>query len=395
MEKKDKVVQYQREGVLKLFKKHRIRFLEGCGHITGHGKARVELSGGDNLDLTWDSLILALGSRPLGLSAAPFDGKRILSSNDAFTLDDIPHSLLILGGGVIGCEFAFIFSSLGSEVTVVELMPRLLPLPSVDEDSSRVIQREMKKQKISFMLNASLDSVAYEQERCRANLSPASGSRNTQCGTIKDESIDVEKILVCIGREAHTANAGLERLGLEKDQKGWILTNDRMETNVPQVYAIGDLLGPSKVMLAHVATTEGLIAAENALGGNRRMSYENLPEAIFTTPEIAHVGLTETQAQEKGLPARAESVLFRNLGKAHVIGEIAGHAKVVWNTKNGSILGVHLVGPQATDLIAEATVAMNMGSTIEDLAGTVHAHPTLAEIMLEVSMKALGKALHG
>jgi len=168
-----------------------------------------------------------------------------------------------------------------------------------------------------------------------------------------------------------------------------------METNIPGVYAIGDVLGPSKIMLAHVASREGLIAAENAMGRNLTMKYENVPGVIFTMPEIANIGLTEIQAKEKGYPVRADSVLFRNIGKAHVIGEIAGEAKIVSDSENGKILGIHITGIHAGELIAEAGLVMQMGGTVNDLAETIHAHPTLSEIMTEVSLKATGKGIHG
>ena len=179
------------------------------------------------------------------------------------------------------------------------------------------------------------------------------------------------------------------------DDKGWILTNERMETSASDVYAVGDILGPSKVMLAHVASTEGIIAAENAMGRKRVMKYEVVPGAIFTMPEVANVGLTEVQAKEQGYNIRSDCVLFRTLGKAQVMGEIAGQAKIVSDTENNRILGVHIVGPHATDLIAEGTLAVQTGCTVKELAETIHAHPTLSEVMLEASFKALDRSLHG
>jgi dihydrolipoamide dehydrogenase len=207
--------------------------------------------------------------------------------------------------------------------------------------------------------------------------------------------VEVEKVLVCIGRKPNTANIGLEKLGVKTDEKGWIIADERMKTSIPGVYAIGDVLGPAKIMLAHVASKEGLIAAENAMGRNRTMDYNIVPGAIFTMPEVANVGLTEAQAKKKGHNVRTDTVLFRNVAKAQVIGELAGEVKIVSDTETGRILGVHMIGPHATDLIGEGTLAIQMGCTVKELAETIHAHPTLAEIMLEASYKALGKALHG
>jgi dihydrolipoamide dehydrogenase len=201
-------------------------------------------------------------------------------------------------------------------------------------------------------------------------------------------------MVVCIGRQPNTRGIGLERLGLEMDAGDWIVANERMETNVPHVYAIGDVLGPSKIMLAHTASTEGLIAAENALGGNRGMNYELVPGAVFTFPEIANVGQTEDQAREHGFDVRADSFLFRVLGKAQAMGEIVGQVKIVSDARTRKVLGVHIIGPHATDLISEGTLAIKMGATVKDLAETIHAHPTLSEALAEASHKALDAGLH-
>ncbi|GAG62612.1 unnamed protein product, partial [marine sediment metagenome] len=206
---------------------------------------------------------------------------------------------------------------------------------------------------------------------------------------------EVEKILLCIGRKPNTDEIGLENIRLKTDEKGWIAANEKMETGIAGVYAIGDVLGPAKVMLAHVASAEGLVAAENAMGGNKEMDYTAVPGAIFTTPEVANVGLTEAQAKKINNSVRADSVLFRTLGKAQVAGEIAGMAKIVSDADTGRILGVHIVGSHATDLIAEGTLAINSGCSVKDLTATIHAHPTFSEVMLEASFKALDRSLHG
>jgi dihydrolipoamide dehydrogenase len=207
--------------------------------------------------------------------------------------------------------------------------------------------------------------------------------------------VEAEKILVCVGRRPNTAGTGLEDCGVLPSGEGWIPVNDNMETHVPGIYAIGDVLGPEKIMLAHVASAEGVVAAENAMGLSRTMDYGVVPSAIFTTPEIACAGRTEEQARNEGYPVRADSVLFRNLGKAQVMGEISGQAKIVSDAETGRILGVHLIGPHATDLIAEGVLAIQGGHTLKELSETIHAHPTLAEIMHEVFLKALGRPLHG
>ncbi len=395
MERKERVIQNQEKGILRLLAHHKINYLRGFGTIEAPHCATVKLLDGKLLEAPWDSLILAPGARPADIPAFPFDGKRILSSDHALDLHEAPESILIVGGGVIGCEFAFILNALGSQVTVVEAFSRMLPLPSVDEDCSKTLQREMKKRKIGFMVNRTVERIEEKGGKIRITIAPStletdSGARDR--GAIIKEAA---KMLVCIGRAPNSAGIGLERIGVKTDEKGWIVADERMETSVSGVYAVGDVLGPSRGMLAHVASTEGRVAAENAVGGTQAMDYRVAPVAIFTMPEVANVGLTEARAREQGYQIRADRVLFRNLGKAQVIGELAGEVKIVSDAENGKILGVHIVGPHATDLIAEGALAIQSKCTVKDLAQTIHAHPTLSEIMLEASLKAMDEPLHG
>jgi dihydrolipoamide dehydrogenase len=395
MARKEKVIQDQRKGILGLLSHHKIRYLKGQGMLKSPGLATVKPENGETIEVIWDKLILALGTEPLSIPAFPFDGEKILSSNDALDLRDIPESVLIVGGGVIGCEFAFILNALGSKVIVAEALSRLLPLPSVDEDCSKVLQREMKKRNIAFMANRTVESVEKEGDKLRVNIGTSRFAEKLSEKDKKPLTESVDKILVCIGRKPLIANVGLENIGLAADDKGWISANERMETAVPGVYAVGDILGPAKIMLAHVASAEGAVAAENASGGSKTMNYDAIPSAIFTMPEIANVGLTEAQANARSITIRADSVLFRTIGKAQVIGEIAGQAKIVSDAESGKILGVHIVGPHASDLIAEGTLAVRNGLTLSPLAETIHAHPTLAEIMPETAFKILDHPLHG
>ena len=395
MERKRKVVEGQIKGILSLLKRHKIKHYAGTGSIQGPGRASVTSGEGMAVDISWDRIILATGTEPLNIKAFPFDGQKILSSNHALNLEKIPESLLILGGGVIGCEFAFILSSLGAKVTVVEALSRLLPLPSVDEGCSKILQREMKKRRINFLVNRTVTAHKDDGDKLRVTLGPSPFLENPSAKEKTPQSLVVDKMLVCIGRQPNSANIGLENIGIRMDDKGWIITDDRMQTSVENVYAVGDILGPSKVMLAHVASTEGLIAAENAMGANRRMDYQAVPGAIFTSPEVANVGLTEVQAGEQGIDHESHTVLMRTLGKAQVLGELAGEAKIISKAGNGRILGVHLVGAHATDLIAEGTLAVQQGLTVRDIAATIHAHPTMAEVMLEVAHKAQGHPIHG
>ncbi len=395
MERKEKVIQDQAKGIQRLLEHHKVRYIQGNACFEKPNSVRVVLPDFQVLEITWDKLVLAPGSRPFNLPGFAFNGRTILSNNHALSLEEVPKSLLIVGGGVIGCEFASIFSAYGSKVTVVEALSRLLPLPGVDEACAKVLQREMKKQKIDFFPDRSVLAVKEQAGQCRVTIGASPFMDESRAGTVTPQILEVEKVLVSVGRESNTAEMGLERLGIKMDARGWILTDEFMATNTADVYAVGDALGPAKVMLAHVASREGMIAVENAMGDKREMNYNVIPSAIFTMPEIANVGLSEIQAREKGFQVKAESVLFRTIGKAQVMGEIAGEAKIVADAETGRILGVHIIGPHATDLIAEGTLAVQTGCTLKDLAGTIHAHPTTAEIMFEVSLKALGQALHG
>jgi dihydrolipoamide dehydrogenase len=394
-ERKRRVIQDQVKGIVRLLDHQKIDLIRGAATIEEREHVTVRENDGGVTRVPWDRLILALGSRPLDLPGIPFDGIRILSSNDALEMEELPKSLMIVGGGVIGCEFGSIFSCLGSQVTIVEAMDRLLPLPSLDGDCSKLIQREMKKRKIKFHLNTQVEDISEVKERVQVRLAPFSQGKETRNGAKKSETVEVDKVIICVGRKSQASDVGLETLGMELDERGWIVADSYLRLPVDGIYAIGDALGPSRPMLAHVASREGIIAAENAMGANQAMNYDIVPGAIFTMPEVAHVGLTEVQAKKQGYRVRSDKVLFRNLGKSQVIGEIAGEAKIVSDEEGGKILGVHMVGPHATDLLAEGALAMNMGGTVKDLADTIHAHPTLSEIMMEVALKAMDRSLHG
>ncbi|MBI9085856.1 MAG: dihydrolipoyl dehydrogenase [Desulfobacterales bacterium] len=394
-QRKEKVIQTQRKGIAGLMAHHGVRCIQGRGRIQGPGQMAVSLADGTAETVNWDRLILATGSRPAPIPAFPFDGRRIISSNEALYLEAIPESVVIVGGGVIGCEFAYILSALGSQVTVVETLDRLLPLPSVDADCSKVLLREMKKQKIACHVNRTVTSMIPLDGSVRVAIGPSPLATDPKDRGRAPVELTASTVLVCIGRTPNTDDVGLETLGVETDARGWVCADGRMATRVDGVYAIGDVLGPDRVMLAHVASAEGMVAAENAMGGHRTMEYAAIPGAIFTSPEVATVGLTEAQAVAQGIDARADTVLFRALGKAQVIGELAGQAKIVSDRIAGRVLGVQLIGPHATELIAEGVLAVETGCTVGQLARTIHAHPTLAEIMSETAHKALGQTLHG
>lgn len=395
MARKEAVITTQAKGIHDLFQHHKVRHLAGSAFIKEPGKVRVRSADGEETEALWDRLIIATGTQPLEIPSLPFDGKAVLSSNHALCLDSVPESILIVGGGVIGCEFACMLSGLGAKVMVVEALPRLLPLPSVDEECSKTLGREMKKKKIGFMVNKTVTGFEKVDGKLKVSVGPSPFLEAPTERDKKPVTLEVEKMLVCIGRKPNSENIGLENIGVQTDDRGWVIADNRMRTNVDNVFAIGDILGPAKIMLAHVASTEGEIAVENALGGDRRMDYTVAPGGIFTSPEVANVGLTEAQAAAAGISVRADTVLFRTLGKAQVIGDIAGQAKIISEADSGKVVGVHIIGPHATDLIAEGTLAVKMGVTVTELAHTIHAHPTLAEVMLETALKAIGRPIHG
>ncbi len=395
MDRKARIVQGQIKGIENLLQHHRITHIKGAATITEPGQISVHRSDGEIQEVERDRLIIATGTTPLNIPAFPFDGETVISSNDVLNLSTLPESMVIVGGGVIGCEFASIMSALGTKITLVEALPRLLPLPSVDEACSKVLLREMKKQKIKVLLNQTVASVTSTGSSAEVTTGPSPFASESEAARFQPKTIESKKVLVCIGRHPNSKDIGLENIGVKCDPKGWIVADDQMKTNVANVYAIGDILGPDKIMLAHVASAEAAVAADNAMGRPRKMTYNAVPGAIFTMPEVATVGLTESQANKHGLEVRCDSVLFRVLGKTQALGELAGEAKVVSEIGSGKILGVHLVGPHATDLIAEGTLAVSTGQTVQDIADTIHAHPTLAEVMWEVSLKATDRSLHG
>lgn len=395
MARKQSVLAAQIKGIEGLLAHHKITLIRGHARIAGPGRVSAVGVDGQAHDWGWDRLIIATGSRPLSVPAFAFDGRRILSSDHILNIEAVPESMVIVGGGVIGCEFACILSALGTEVVVVEALDRLLPLPSVDAGCSKVLEREMKKRRIKFYLNRVVESMVPTADGLLVSIGPSPFAADLKDKDKLPITAGVRQALVCIGRSPNTDAIGLSTIGVETDAKGWIPVDERLQTRVPDVYAIGDVLGPQKVMLAHVASTEGMLAAENAMGGDRRMDYAAVPGAIFTMPEVACVGLTAIQARQQGIDARADTVLFRAIGKAQVIGELAGQATIVSEAGSGTVLGVHMIGPHATDLLGEGALAVANHLGIGAIAGTVHAHPTLGEIMLETALKAAGRALHG
>lgn len=289
-------------------------------------------------------------------------------NDDVLNIKSIPKSLIIIGAGVIGCEFACIFSELGTDVTMLELMPRAIY--TEDPEISGILERELKKKKIKLMAGIKVTEVKCQHDGIHVYLEG-------------DRELVAEKLLVSVGRTLNSEGIGLEAVGIKKGPKGEILVNEKMETNIEGIYAVGDVTGG--LLFAHVASREGKIAAENIMGGNEKMDYGVVPYAIFTSPEIASVGLREDQAAEKGIKVKTGHFQFRALGKAHVIGETTGFVKIVSDETSGRILGAHIIGPHASDLIHEAALAIKTGLKTKNIAEMIHFHPTLSEALMEAA----------
>jgi dihydrolipoamide dehydrogenase len=377
-DRKDKVVSTQVKGVRSLFKSWGVKLIDGRGSLISPDVVRVVQKDGTTMDIKSDKVIIATGSRPAKIPGFPFDGDNVITSDDAVQLKRIPKSLLIVGAGVIGSEFAFIYRTFGAEVTMVEMMPRAIS--TEDEEMSEIIERELKKAKIKLLTNVKVDKVEK-------------GSDNLMAVTLSNgQVLKVEQVLVSIGRSMNSEDLGLEVLGINKGKRGEITVNERMETSVPGIFAIGDVTG--NIMLAHVASHQGLVAVENALGGNAAMDYHCVPAGIFTMPEIGSVGLREWEAREKGIKYQVGRFQFRGLGKAHAMGEIVGMAKIIAEESTDKVLGVHICGSHATDLIHEGALAIKMGATAKQLGGMIHAHPTLSEAILEAAEDVHKLAIH-
>ncbi|VAX29311.1 Dihydrolipoamide dehydrogenase [hydrothermal vent metagenome] len=377
MERKNKVVSTQVKGIRSLFKSWGVTLIEGKGMLLTPGKVEIERKDGSVEIVEADRIIIATGSKPARIPIFPFDGEHILSSDDALNIKSIPKSLIIVGAGVIGCEFACIFRELGTEVTMVEMLPGAIS--TEDPEISRLLEKELKKKKIKLMTEVKVERVEGQHDGIHVGLADG-------------RELVAEKLLVSIGRSLNTEGIGLEAIGIKKGSRGEIEVNEHMETNIEGIYAIGDVAGG--ILLAHVASKEGTVAAYNACGIEKKIDYSVVPAAIFTSPEIASVGLREDQASEKGIDYITGHFQFRSLGKAHAMGEISGFVKVIADKKTDRLLGVHIIGPHASDLIHEAAVAIKAGLKVRDIADTIHAHPTLSEGLMEAAEDVHGEAIH-
>lgn len=370
-----KVVDTLVKGIGGLFRANKVTLLRGDGVIVA--KDRVQISEDrKKFEVQADRIVIATGSRPAVFPMLEADGKRILDSDHILKYDKVPSSILIVGAGPIGCEWACLFSSLGSQVIVVEMMGRVLPME--DEEMSQILEREFKKQKIKVKTGVKIAKLLKEPNKVKAELDDG-------------ETVEAEIVLVSIGRARNTDNIGLENIGIKVNNTGAIEVNDKMETSVDGIYAIGDVV-PTP-MLAHVASAEGIVAVVNATGGDARMDYSAVPSCIFTYPEVAGVGMREWELKKNGLSYKVGRFDMRALGKAHASGEIVGRVKVITD-EDDRVIGVHIVGKSAPELIHEGVVALRNKLTVEQVLNSIHAHPTFSEALVEALDDLRGEAIH-
>ncbi len=374
-DRKDAVVSRLRGGVEKLLEKRGVEVIRGDGELLEPGALRVTGEDGERV-IASDSVILATGSSPIVPPGFPCDGLRVITSREALELRELPATMLIIGTGAVGCEFAGLFSGLGVDVTLVEMLPDILP--GEDVSAVRLLKSAFKRSGVKVRTKARVEGLEIVGDGVRASLAG-------------DETVEAETALLAIGRRPAIGAPWIDACGIETVD-GAVRVNDRMETSVDGVYAIGDLVGGW--LLAHVASHEGIVAATVAAGGEARMDYRAVPRCTFTRPEIASVGITETEAGEKGIELDSGRFPFAASGKALAGGDATGFVKVFAEKGTGVVLGGVIVGPHASDLIHEIGMAVTARLTVDDIAGVIHAHPTLSESVMEAAEAAHGKAIH-
>jgi len=374
--RKDRIVGMLVGGVEQLFKSHGVAYFKGRGKVTARNQVMVIDSNGNETQLQADSIIIATGSRARDLPVVPIDGKRILSSDHLLELEHLPRSILIIGAGVIGCEWAFMLSMLDVQVTMVEMLNHALPME--DKDTSRLIERELKKRKVALHTGTEIVDIELGEQGVSVKFS-------------NDQTVVVDQVLVAVGRAYNTEDLGLENIGVKLNKDGSIKTGSDMRTDIDNVYAIGDVRG--EILLAYTAIHDGSVAVDNTLGGTARKNYLGVPSLIFTHPEVASVGLTETQAAEK-YDIAVGRFPIRALGKAHAENEIAGEVKVIGDKKTDKLLGVHIVGLHATEIIHTAALAINNGLTVSRLGSLIFGHPVISESIMEASHDLYGESIH-
>jgi dihydrolipoamide dehydrogenase len=379
MARKDKVVKVLTQGVTGLFKKNKVERLVGSGRLTAADTVEVS-NGSERRSLRARRILIATGSAPIELPGLPFDGERIVSSTEALSLRQVPERLLVIGAGAIGLELGSVWNRLGARVGVVEFMDRIVP--GMDRKMGGQLQKALEKQGLAFQLQKTARGAVVVNGKVRVTLESS--------GVTSEAEADV--VLVAVGRQPFTEGLGAREIGVAFDERGRIQVDAHYATNVPGIYAIGDVIaGP---MLAHKAMEEGVAAVERMAGHASHVNYDAVPNVVYTWPELASVGLSEEQAQSQEIQFRVGTFPFMANGRARCMNETEGTVKILADAKTDRVLGVHILGPRASDLIAEGALAMEFGASAEDIARSVHAHPTLPEAMKEAALAVHGRALH-
>lgn len=369
------------KGVEYLFKKNGVELIHGHGRLAGGGRVEVTPADGAVFTVQSKHVILATGSVIRGLPGVEFDGKRVINSDDALEMNAIPRSMIVLGAGAVGVEFASAYRSFGAEVTVVELLPELIPLE--DKDLGKELARAFKKRGIQVHTGTRVTGV--DRDDTGVKLTAEKGSKKIE--------LEAEVLLVAVGRRPLTEDVGIDKTGVKLDDRGLVQVDGLLRTGEPGVYAIGDLLGTQA--LAHVASHEGIVAVEDAAGMNPTpIDYDKVPSCTYCHPEVASIGLSEAEARDRGYDVAIGKFPFTAIGKAKILNDTGGFVKIVTDKKYDEVLGVHIIGPHATELIAEATAALNLEATAESLFHAIHAHPTLSEAMGEAALAVHDRAIH-
>lgn len=370
-------------GVGFLMKKHNITVHMGYGVITAKDTVQVTANDGKKTDLKTKNIILATGASTFVIPGVTVDGQKVVTYLEAILQEKMPKSVIIIGAGAIGVEFATIWNAYGSQITLVEMLPRVLPLE--DEESSSELAKAYQKRGIQILTSHRVLGVETTDSGVRVRVSPGEGQ--------PEKVLEAEQALIAIGFRPNTKDIGLEAVGVKTNQRGFIEIDDRMQTNVPGIYAIGDVTG--QLLLAHVASAQGVVAAENIAGVETvKLNYRMMPRATYSHPQVASFGYTEAEAREQGYEIKVGRFPFQANGKALGLGDYAGFAKIITESKYGEILGAHLVGPDVSELLPELTLAQHMELTAAEIARNVHAHPTLSEALMEAAEAAEGHSIN-
>ena len=372
MKRKDGIVAGLDKGIQGLFKKHKIQHITGLARLDKDNSVLIE--GNDNSPLKAEHILIATGSQPATLPGIDLDEKWIGSNTAALSYDEPPKKLIVIGGGYIGLELGSVWNRLGSEVTVLEYLDRILP--GMDSELASEALKSFKKQGMNFRLGVKVTKAERKKNKCRVTLEG-------------NETVEGDRVLVAVGRKPYTEGLGLEEVGVELDEKGRIKVDDQFQTNVKGIHAIGDVIaGP---MLAHKAEEDGVAFAEILGGNNPHVNYDLIPAVVYTHPEIASVGKTEDRLKEDKIDYNKGKTSFKANGRAYTLGETDGFVKVLADAKTDRVLGVHIIGPRAGDILSEAAVAMNFGASSEDIAMSWHAHPTLSETLKDAAASVTRK----